>query len=276
MEGHPVSFDSSLPPRFTSHGDYNLIAESIRSADWLKLRPFIAALGCAVVFSGLLYTFIQHSHLLVGSITHFWCVIGLLIPLTFAVHYFHRFIQVRRVPEDPNAALVCSVEVCINNETVLTVKSWWSTSMSTADAERHGVRVAMSSARRWIVDNSNPGGKVSRIKFSREAASEICEQYVCKTCEHDSEEVGQCSVCLEDLEAGHSSLKMNKCGHVIHKECLVNWVAQSGRLACLLCRSDHLDMIPQSVLTQHVIKEEPSVTVLTVSIERGTLVAPVQ
>jgi len=271
MEGHPISHDPSIPARFTSHGSYNLVNESLRVTSWLRYRSLLAATGSAVVFAGLLYTFVEHIHLLSGGITYFWCVIGLLIPLTFGAHYAMEFVRNRQAAQDPNAALICSVEVCINNETVLTVKSWWSSNMSPADAERHGVRVAMSSARRWVAENSNPGGKVSRIKFSHDAAAEICERYVCQTCNHDSDEVAQCSVCLEDLEAGHSSLRMNKCGHVIHKDCLVHWVAQSGRLSCLLCRSDHFDMVPQSVLTQHIIKEEPVVTVLTVNIERGIL-----
>jgi len=144
MEGHPISHDPSIPARFTSHGSYNLVNEPLRVTSWLRYRSLLVATGSAVVFAGLLYTFIEHIHLLSGGITYFWCVIGLLIPLTFGAHYAMEFVRNRQAAQDPNAALICSVEVCINNETVLTVKSWWSSNMSPADAERHGVRVAMS------------------------------------------------------------------------------------------------------------------------------------
>jgi len=265
IHSHPTS------NAFASNGSYHLVDDALRVKGWTKLLPLFAASGCILASGGLLYTFVEHSDMFTSSITYFWWIVGLMIPLTFACHFLLMFIRRRRRVEDSNAALICSVEVCINNETVLTVRSWWSTNMASADVERHGVRVAMSSARRWISENSNPGGKVSNIKFSAEAAADICDRFICNHSECSHDEVGQCSVCLDDLESGHVCMRTKKCNHEFHKECLVNWISQSGRLSCPLCRADHFDLVPQAVLTQYVVKEEPPVNVLTVNIEQGTL-----
>lgn len=151
--------------------------------------------------------------------------------------------------------------------------------MSNFDVERHGVRVAISSARRWLNENSQPGGKVSRVKFSETVATEICREYLCEEAfshccgdsHHHEDDSLQCSVCLDDIEAGHSCLRMKKCGHAFHQDCLSSWISQSSKLSCLLCRSDHCDLVPQSLIAENVVKEEPSVFVLTVAIELGSL-----
>jgi len=246
---------------------------SVRTTVFRKYSSLALASGSFAVFIGLLYTFFRFSDTLTGGVIYFWCIVGMLIPLLSCIHYSLEYLGRCRQREDPNAALVCSVEVCISNETVLTVRSWWSVGMATSDVERHGVRVAMSSARRWIADNSQPGGKITRVKFSEEAASELCDKYICEHSEHCHEEHSQCSVCLDDLEAGHSCYRMKKCGHAFHKECLTAWISQSSRLSCLLCRADHFDLVPQSVLNHHIVKEEPSLSVLTVNIERGMIAA---
>lgn len=256
---------------FASNGSYHLVDRAVRMSGWRRFHPLITACICMIVSAGLLYTFVEHSDAFTSGITYFWWIVGLLIPLTFACHYLMIFFRGRRRIEDPSAALICSVEVCINNETVLTVRSWWSTNMASADVEQHGVRVAMSSARRWISENSNPGGKVSNIKFSRDAAADICDRYICIPSEPKHGETTQCSVCLDDLERSHMCMRTKKCNHEFHKDCLVNWISQSGRLSCPLCRADHFDLVPQAVLTQYVVKEEPPVSVLTVNIESGTL-----
>lgn len=202
------------------------------------------------------------------------CILGLGGTFLFSAFFFHRFLRLSRKSEDSNAASICAVEVCINNETVLTVRSWWPLRMARSDVERHGIRVAMSSARRWIAENSQPGGKITRVLFSQEAAGDICDRFVCHPmthCQEHGHHHDQCAVCLDDLESAHESVRMRKCHHTFHKECLSTWVAQSGRLACLLCRSDHTDLVPQSELTKHIVKEEPSINVLTVGIEEGFL-----
>ena len=139
--------------------------------------------------------------------------------------------------------------------------------MSRGDVEKHGVRVAMSSANRWISDNSNPGGKITRVRFTEQAAVDLCNDYTCSSIEHGCDH--QCSVCLEDIEAG--GVEMKKCGHMFHSECLSSWFAQSSKLVCPMCRTDHHSLVPQSVYMQHIMKENPTVSVLSVSLEEGTL-----
>lgn len=249
---------------------------SIKLGHYRKCVRLVLACACLIVFSGILYAAVENWSLIGSGIAKFWTIVALCLPLFGFVYFALEFLRVSRSPEDSNAASICSVEVCINNETVLTVRSWWPTRMSQGDVERHGVRVAMSSARRWIADNSQPGGKMTKIRFTPEAASDICKEFLCDVCECHQECHGQCSVCLEDLEAGHGCLRMKKCGHAFHEDCLSTWVAQSGRLACLLCRADHFDLVPQATITKHLVKEEPAVSVLTVAVERGTLHQPAQ
>jgi hypothetical protein len=237
--------------------------------------PIFAATACLCLFSWILYRIVVSTATLNSASSFIWCAVGLSIPLVGTIKFFLLFIdRLRRDVDDSNDASVCSVEVCINNETVLTVRSWWPTRMTHNEVERHGVRVAMSSARRWLNENSQPGGKVSRVKFSEEVATDICRDYICERtegCTHSSEH--QCSVCLEDIEPEHGCLRMKKCGHIFHLDCLSNWVAQSSKLSCLLCREDHCDLVPQSIIAENVIKEEPSISVLTVAIEHGSLIA---
>lgn len=271
QNSNPVPADSHSNHHDSMHGGLTSIGVRHKIYRWRKLSSLLLASGSFTVFVGLLYTFFTFSDLITSGIARFWYIIGLLIPLVSCVYYSRLFLSEKAQSEDPNTALVCSVEVCINNETVLTVRSWWSVNMSSEEVERHGVRVAMTSARRWISDNSQPGGKITRVKFTEEVASELCTAYLCEhasSCDHDH---GPCSVCLDDLELGQSCVRMKKCGHAFHKECLATWISQSSRLTCLLCRADHCDLVPQAVLTQHIVKEEPSISVLTVNIERGML-----
>jgi len=256
--------------------DYSHAAQQVVGHENLKrarrrFLPLFIGTTSAIVFGGLLYTFIANSELIYASVTYFWWVIGLIIPLTSAIHNLSVFFRGFGYVENDNTALICSVEVCISNETVLTVRSWWSTKMSHCDVERHGVRVAMTSARRWIAENSNPGGKVARIKFTNDAAAHICENYICQVTGSSYECGNQCSVCLDDLEKGELCYRTRKCNHEFHRDCLVNWIAQSGKLSCPLCRADHVDLVPQSILNQYISREEPVVSVLTVGIERGAL-----
>lgn len=274
VSANSLGHDSEMSPVLADQSSVSAPSSALRNLRLGDIRTcirFVLACACLLVFSGILYAIVENWASIESGIAKFWTIIALSLPLSGFVYFALDFARMFRVSEDSGAASICSVEVCINNETVLTVRSWWPTRMSAADVERHGVRVAMSSARRWISDNSQPGGKITKIKFTEEAASEICRTFLCDACECHQDSHGQCSVCLEDLEAGHACLRMKKCGHAFHEDCLSTWVAQSGRLACLLCRADHFDLVPQATITKHLVKEEPVVSVLTVAIEEGQL-----
>lgn len=45
---------------------------------------------------------------------------------------------------------------------------------------------------------------------------------------------GECSVCLENFEAGNSKLRMMPCSHYFHEQCIFDWLRVSH--VCPLCR----------------------------------------
>ena len=252
--------------RESQSGIWSFSAELLR-----RYRTLIGGLLSLGLFTVICISAYKSRTSPISGIAHFWLFIAMSLTLFGGVRLIWQFIdQVRRgylFTVDSNAAIICTVEVCIANETVLTVRSWWPMHMSRRDVEKHGVRVAMSSANRWISENSNPGGKITRVRFTEQTAVELCNNYTCSSIEHGCG--NQCSVCLEDVEAG--CVEMKKCGHIFHSECLSSWFAQSSKLVCPMCRTDHHSLVPQSIYMQHVIKENPTVSVLSVSLEEGTL-----
>jgi len=237
-----------------------------------EFGSLIAAIACLVLFALVSFNAYNSLSLINSWIAYFWLVIAIALPLSGFIRFSYTFFKntyIRLQDKiDPNAAIICSVEVCMNNETVLTVRSWWPVRMPRADVERHGVRVAMSSANRWLADNSQPGGKIIRVRFDESTAVDFCRTYICDYSADNS--AHQCSVCLEDIESQECA-SMKRCGHNFHADCLASWFAQSSRLACPMCRCDHHSLVPQAVYMQHVVKEEPSVSVLTVVLEEGSL-----
>jgi len=240
-----------------------------------QIAPLIFCGLSTITFSLLLWAIIQTTSEYTSWMTFTWCLIGLSVPFLLMFRFMYMSIPIVRkliVPVSDNTARICSVEVCINNETVLTVRSWWPVRMPNADVERHGIRVGMSSARRWLSENSVPGGKISRVKFSEQIAGGLCNDYICESSDHTS---CQCSVCLDDIESG-DCIRMKKCGHSFHSGCLVSWFSQSSRLVCPMCRADHHSLVPPTVIMEHTVKEEPSISVLSVAVEQGTLQHPTQ
>ncbi len=218
----------------------------------------------------------QNQSRMSGLIVYFWACVGVSIPLITAVRFIFKFLERQSTVAETSLcdSRICAVEICIDNETVLTVRSWWPIDMTKKEVEKNGVRVAMSSAQRWISDNSHHGGKTSKIRFSMEDAVMLTRRYLTKRsdCSHD-----QCSVCLDHIGThgeDHSSshgMQMLGCGHVFHEECLVAWFSQSSKLSCPMCRTDHHQLVPQSVLMQYCVKEEPNVSVLTVQVVDGIM-----
>jgi len=172
--------------------------------------------------------------------------------------------------EDTNAAMICSAEVTIDSETVLTVRSWWPKHMCMDEVRRHGKRIAISSARRWLAENRQ-AGKCLKIRFSDDAALSLCRSHVAApaaACE--SSPAGVCAVCLEELQSD-SSVQMRQCSHLFHDQCLATWFVQSSRLQCPMCRADHCPCVPADLLQAHTVKEEPAISVVSISVEEGFL-----
>ena len=241
---------------------------------YLYVRRNIALFGALIsflLFMLLCFSAYRSRRSINSGIAYFWLGIAMSLLLVACVRCMWLFVdELRRgflSGADSNSAMICTVEVCIANETVLTVRSWWPLKMTRSDVEKHGVRVAKSSANRWIAENSVPGGKITRVRFTEHTATEFCNEYTCKSISGGCG--SQCSVCLEDTEAG--CVEMKKCGHVFHSECLSSWFAQSSKLVCPMCRTDHHSLVPQSLYMHNVIQDIPAVSVLSVSLEEGSL-----
>lgn len=236
------------------------------------LLPLIGSFFC-IVSLGVLLWFLVENRAQLTPISGFWGGVGLLLPFVGAVKFLVKFIEnVEPVTSssDADSAMICSVEVCINSETVLTIRSWWPMRMSRPDCERHGIRVAMNQSRTWIQENA---GKVSRLNITEEAAVNLCRSHICDTWIEDGINTHCCSVCLDDLCSCKSSgcVSMRKCGHVFHESCLATWFAQSNRLQCPMCRTDMQSCVPESTMTSLIHTEEPSINVVSVSVDQGSI-----
>ncbi|KAF2455013.1 hypothetical protein BDY21DRAFT_289983 [Lineolata rhizophorae] len=53
----------------------------------------------------------------------------------------------------------------------------------------------------------------------------------------------QCLVCLEEFVAGELGRKLNRCGHLFHRDCIDHWLT-TGRNSCPLCRGQGVDEVP--------------------------------
>jgi len=233
----------------------------------------LASIICFLLAAFMVYgAYLSRANISSGIVT-FWVVIAVLVPLISGINYLYTYLtngSSLKISIDSDSAQICTVELCINSDTVLTVRSWWPVSMTKSHIGKNGIRVAMAAANRWLEENSQPGGKVIRVRFDEDSAERLCEEYICshispQACNHGE---NQCSVCLDEIEHG---VAMKHCGHIFHQKCLSSWFSQSSRLVCPMCRCDHHSCVPQSVYMRFVMKEEPSVSVLTINIEEGTL-----
>ena len=50
-----------------------------------------------------------------------------------------------------------------------------------------------------------------------------------------SKEADKCHICLENIESSTPNIK---CGHIFHRECLINSIKDSEKSRCPLCRED--------------------------------------
>jgi hypothetical protein len=67
---------------------------------------------------------------------------------------------------------------------------------------------------------------------------------------------GRCLVCLCDFESGDEARKLQKCGHIFHRECIDQWLL-TGRNSCPLCRGQGVEQNNQE---QPGASEEPAST----------------
>jgi Ring finger domain len=162
-----------------------------------------------------------------------------------------------------NNSLICVAEVCIDQETNLTIRSWWPSHLPIQDVETYGRSVALQNANRWIFENR--GLPETSLYLDIETAKTICNDHISVPCNSETSE--PCSVCFENLNNDCCSLKY--CRHNFHVNCLSEWFNNSSKLFCPLCRTDHSELVPSECLPQE--KPKNRVEVIQLQILRGRL-----
>ena len=169
--------------------------------------------------------------------------------------------------KDADTSFVCIAEVEIDSDVVITVKSWWSPTMSMDSVRRNGERVALQNARQWVEDNRSKGGEFE-LALTKVDADRILNQYLCNDETDDC--CAQCAVCLEDFDSDSKLLTLNDCNHTFHHSCLSFWFCKSSKLQCPLCRKDHLTSVPLDQLPTRP-KNVPRFQILSLQVERAPL-----
>lgn len=84
---------------------------------------------------------------------------------------------------------------------------------------------------------STPTGDRSRssILGEEENRTPTCDEAPASTTDNATPADSQCSICLENVAEGDTKPYKTVCGHVFHRECLVQWRARSKK-SCPLCR----------------------------------------
>jgi hypothetical protein len=57
--------------------------------------------------------------------------------------------------------------------------------------------------------------------------------YYVKPIEHFQ---GECSICLVEYNLDSKIVKIRKCDHIYHQECISKWIITINKLSCPLCR----------------------------------------
>jgi len=167
-------------------------------------------------------------------------------------------------------SLVAVVDVEIDAETTVTVRSWWPSHLSVDSVRSNGTRVALQNAQQWVTNN-RPAMQ-PQFKLTEPIATNIISKFLVSAARPTKRgSLVQCAVCLEEISrCGHTEFSPLPCGHVFHPACLSDWFVRSCRLQCPLCRADHSALVPES----EIPNEKPTirVQVTAVRIESAALV----
>ena len=157
---------------------------------------------------------------------------------------------------------VCNVRLLINQEVTLIYRSWWPRNLAPDEVRRLAEDAAVQSAQSWYETSeaSSP-----RMVISAEEARHLTSQYLAN--EDSSDPDNPCCICLEKFQSSATTLKV--CSHRYHADCIANWFAK-GKLSCPYCRSDQSICVPVEVQARHFVKREPSISVLSTDVRRGS------
>ena len=146
-------------------------------------------------------------------------------------------------------SLVAVVDVEIDSETTVTVRSWWPSHLSVEAVRSNGMRVALQNAQQWVADNRPT--TAPQFKLSEPEASKIISKFLVTDRPMKRTSLVQCAVCLEEISkcCEHTEFSPLPCGHLFHSACLSDWFVRSSRLQCPLCRADHSALVPESEIS---------------------------
>lgn len=151
-----------------------------------------------------------------------------------------------------NGSILCIVEVEVDNETVVTVRSWWSAKLTMEVVRTNGERVALQNAQQWV--NNNRDASEVEIDLTEETVSKLLDNYLTGEPRRRSmcSNTDCCAVCLDsldsldsiDTDAPSKLITLSGCNHTFHSKCLAFWFCKSSRMNCPVCRQDHLEKVP--------------------------------
>ncbi|EER05292.1 hypothetical protein Pmar_PMAR027932 [Perkinsus marinus ATCC 50983] len=202
-------------------------------------------------------------------------------------------IELTRASAGGRPAHVCVVEVAMDVDVILTVRSWWPNDLSIEEVREHGLNQAHASARQWWRENNREfAGQGLNLQdtsyFRVPADSDVVKRdllplvvYFNEGGESDeSDDVwstpssrapdSECAICLDSGSDCH----LRACHHGFHHECLTKWFCKSRKLCCPLCRSSLDSLIPENVRSKVADTVEEEVIepeVITLRVEEGVI-----
>lgn len=54
---------------------------------------------------------------------------------------------------------------------------------------------------------------------------------------NDNTSYENCAICIEDYEENDDIFILEKCNHMFHKECIIEWMTSSGNTSCPVCNA---------------------------------------
>jgi len=213
--------------------------------------PAVAA-AIAVFAAFIVSLFLRDTRIVGYSVLCFACF--------FAGAAIYASYQAFKQRGTEHSSMVCVVEVQVDSETIVTVRSWWPTHLSVESVRRHGTRVALQNAQQWVASNREVSDEIT---LTPDQASDMVHKYLSHPIGHTHNST-QCSVCLDDLNDACSTL--TDCDHTFHSSCLSFWFSKSSRMQCPMCRKDHMSRIPEGELPR---KKPAELIIVSLQVERG-------
>lgn len=220
----------------------------------LNSEEQLALVGCLLCVSAgylyALYTPNVEREYLIASV-----VVAITIVCSFCI-IAPLYKSYKKTGRMKNGSILCIVEVEVDNETIVTVRSWWSDKLTKEVVRTNGERVALQNAQQWV-DNHRDASEVE-IDLTEETVGNLLDNYLTGEPRRQSMccHTDCCAVCLDtlnstesiDTDAPSKLITLSGCNHTFHSKCLAFWFCKSSKMNCPVCREDHLGKVPRHQL----------------------------